>query len=543
MLLQSYWTDKTDPLLLTVVYGTTIFKSQLLDGKPLELWDALNKKKRNPFLDYAHVLLSKATPEATPSRYQAIVLLALFEVTFGFPKRGMSLFGLSFMFAARLGLFDNTMPPGLSEVEKELLLVTFWSAFEYTIRGCVELEQIPRNALAHHGHPYPPANIKMSKSYQYDMENNNPRLFKSFYFLVETFYIKAVVSIFSCKLMLQLPPPKQDVIPRIPNFLVKPSHSKAFGYEPPRAKDFNVEIGIQKVLDEFEVFNQENRHLFSPLQDYTLEIFRLFYKICLAFLRKSIISADGKFSIFQRHLPDVLDLTDVDNILSIQRVLPEAMLLIERTFIYLSDPNAHEENCVFLPRGIMVSAVDAASQVLMYSYRLEPNEKARYYLDMVLTILGVDIIWADWGTADLLKIAIRDFLQQNPPIIIVPDLSPFNMGNVFSIGNEFMFGRSKSSSTASSSVFDESLADAALSLSAPTRQAGNNYLENPWLAGDEPWIQDINSILFASDASFLPLSLDDNVSHQQQECDNQHLNSILDSHFDIQFSAADYNGQ
>lgn len=138
MLLQSYWTDTADPLLLTVVYGTTIFKSQLLDGKPLELWDALNKKKRNPFLDYAHVLLSKATAETTPSKYQAIVLLALFEVTFGFPKRGMSLFGLSYMLAARLGLFDNTMPPGLNSVEKELLLNTFWAAFETTIRGCVE---------------------------------------------------------------------------------------------------------------------------------------------------------------------------------------------------------------------------------------------------------------------------------------------------------------------------------------------------------------------------------------------------------------------
>lgn len=138
MLLQSYWTDTADPLLLTVVYGTTIFKSQLLDGKPLELWDALNKKRRNPFLDYAHVLLSKASAETTPSKYQAIVLLALFEVTFGFPKRGMSLFGLSYMLAARLGLFDNSMPAGLSDVEKELLLNTFWAAFETTIRGCVE---------------------------------------------------------------------------------------------------------------------------------------------------------------------------------------------------------------------------------------------------------------------------------------------------------------------------------------------------------------------------------------------------------------------
>lgn len=349
--------------------------------------------------------------------------------------------------------------------------------------------------------------------------------------------------------MLQLPPPKQEVIPRLPNYyLGKPHPSRAFAPEPPRAKDFNVEIGIEKVLEEFEAFNQQNHHLFSPLQDYTLEIFRLFYKICLAFLRKSIISADGKFSIFQRHLPDVLDLTDVDNILNIQRVLPDAMLLIERTFIYLSDPNSHEENCVFLPRGIMVSAVDAASQVLMYSYRLEPNEKVRYYLDMVLTILGVDTIWADWGTADLLKIAIRDFLQRNPPIIIVPDLSPFNMGNSFSIGSEFMFGggggvgsKSKSGSTTSSSVFDESLEDAAMSLLLPTRQPGNNYLQNPWLTGDEPWIQDINNILFASDASFAALPIEESLLSQQQECDAQQFNPLADVQFDLNFGTSGNN--
>lgn len=138
MLLQSYWTDTTDQLLLSVIYGTTLFKTQMLDGKPLELWDALNKKKRNPFLDYAYLLLSKYTSEATVSRYQAMVLLALFEVTFGFPRRGITLFHVSNLIAARLGLFDNSMPPGLNEVEKELLLMTFWSAYQCTIRGCIE---------------------------------------------------------------------------------------------------------------------------------------------------------------------------------------------------------------------------------------------------------------------------------------------------------------------------------------------------------------------------------------------------------------------
>lgn len=138
MLLQSYWTDTADPLLLTIIYGTTVYKSQIMDGKPLVLWEAIEKKNRNPFLDYAYVLLSKANAEATPSRYQAIVLLALFEVLFGYPKRGMAMFALSHMLAAKLGLYDNTLPSGLNEVEKELLTVTFWASFNCAIRGCIE---------------------------------------------------------------------------------------------------------------------------------------------------------------------------------------------------------------------------------------------------------------------------------------------------------------------------------------------------------------------------------------------------------------------
>lgn len=138
MLLQSYWTDTADHLLLSVIYGTTLFKSVILDNKPLSLWDGMAKSRRNPFLDYAHLLLTKATTEATLSKFQAIVLLALFEVTFGYPKKGMALFALSFMIAARLGLFDNNIPPGYSPVEKELLMVTFWAAYKCTVRGCVE---------------------------------------------------------------------------------------------------------------------------------------------------------------------------------------------------------------------------------------------------------------------------------------------------------------------------------------------------------------------------------------------------------------------
>ncbi|KAG2211887.1 hypothetical protein INT47_004574 [Mucor saturninus] len=447
MLLQSYWTDTADPLLLSVIYGTTLFKSQLLDGKPLILWDALNKKKRNPFLDYAYLLLSKYTAEATVSRYQALVLLALFEVTFGFPKRGISLFHVSNLIAARLGLFDNSMPAGLTEVEKELLLMTFWSAYQCTIRGCVELEKIPREALARHQHSYPPVNIKKSKSYQYDSENNNTKPVKTYYYMIETFYIKSVISKFSCKLILQLPQHNKDAIDK--------------DTPPSNKKWFNTKAGIDAILQEFKEFNQKNHHTFSILQDYTLEMYRLFYTICLGFKRTML---DNKnFTLHQRHIPEPLDLTDVENILAISHVVSDAITVIQRTFVYLSDPSClHEENCMFLPRGIMVSAIDASVQVLMYSYRLERSEQIRYYLDMALTLLGVDIIWGDWGTAELLKRAIQKFLFQNPPTVVVPE-------NIFSSSFDWM-----------------------TSLLQPQQ----NYMNSPWLPADEPWIQDINNILF-----------------------------------------------
>lgn len=462
MILQSYWTDTADPLLLTVIYGTTLFISQLLEGKPLVLWDALNKKKRNPFLDYAHLLLSKYTAEATVSRYQALVLLALFEVTFGFPKRGIALFHVSNMIAARLGLFDNSMPAGITEVEKELLLITFWSSYQCTVRGCVEcksiykhlydnpiikmlilVEKIPREALARHQHPYPPINIKESKSYQYDIERNNTRSVKSYYYMIETFYINSVISKFSCKLILHLPQHNKDVI------------------EKSRRSSSNIKAGIDATLQEFKEFNQKNHHNFSILQDYTLEMYRLFYTICLGFKRTSL--ENKNFTIHQRHTSEPLDLTDVENVLAINHVVLDAITVIQRTFVYLSDPSClHEENCMFLPRGIMVSAIDASVQVLMYSYRLEKSEKMRYYLDMALTVLGVDVIWGDWGTAELLKRVIQKFLYQNPPTVVTPE-------NLFSSSFDWM-----------------------TSLLQPSQ----NFMDSPWLPADEPWIQDINSILF-----------------------------------------------
>lgn len=328
-----------------------------------------------------------------------------------------------------------------------------------------------------------------SKSYQYDVENNNSRTFtSSFNYLLETFYIQSVVARFSCKLMLLLPTPTVELLPRLPNACVQRYHIESrFKHVESlteRPKGFNIEIGIEKVLQEFKEFNEQNHHQFSTLQENSLEIIRLFYVICLRFLRRSILSSESKFSLFERHLPDKLDLTQVDNILGLQYVFSDAITLVERTFIYLSDPKALEENCIYLPRGVMLSAIDAAAQVFMYSYTLDSNDqKARYYLDMILTILSVDIIWSDWSSAVLVKMSVESFLKKNPPVVIIPDLFTTNIDldhhELFTMNLKNFDGLSESTTTT----------DEMMSLLSSSN--------NQWLNNNNWMVQDLNQLLFS----------------------------------------------
>lgn len=144
-LLKSYWSDTTDPLLLSVIYGSTLFMSRIIDGQSINLFETHNLEIRNPFLDYAHQLLSQLPEEVTVSRYQAVVLLGMFEAMYGYSKKGVSLFILSYIMVEKLGLFD----PSVSQtpLQKELLGITFWSVFQCTARGYVERKEISRQII------------------------------------------------------------------------------------------------------------------------------------------------------------------------------------------------------------------------------------------------------------------------------------------------------------------------------------------------------------------------------------------------------------
>lgn len=111
LLLQGYWTDSMDPVLLSVVYGTTIYMSKMLEGRPLGLWEAVDDEHRNVYLDYAYSLIQKSSSEVSFAKYQAVVLLGLFEIVFGHTKRALSILvcHLPRTYGSKLTLFPSRL--------------------------------------------------------------------------------------------------------------------------------------------------------------------------------------------------------------------------------------------------------------------------------------------------------------------------------------------------------------------------------------------------------------------------------------------------
>jgi hypothetical protein len=70
-LVKEYWSDTANPLLLSVIYGTTQCLSKNLQGIPVMLWESNTPANRNPFLAHAHFLLESLPTCPSSSDYQA----------------------------------------------------------------------------------------------------------------------------------------------------------------------------------------------------------------------------------------------------------------------------------------------------------------------------------------------------------------------------------------------------------------------------------------------------------------------------------------
>ncbi|KAI9256455.1 hypothetical protein BDA99DRAFT_516425 [Phascolomyces articulosus] len=430
MILQSYWTDSADPLLMTVIYGTTVYISQLLEGKPVALWETVTSENhRNPFLNYAYVLINKASAEASLSRYQAIILLALFEVTFGFAKRGMSLFALGHMIATRVGLFFKNRPR-MSDIEEEACLMTFWSAYNCTMRGCIEMDQVPREVLNKYSRPFPPATLDESSSYQFDQENNNSRMFKSYHYLVESFYCESVISQFSSRLFGYFPESKDNIFRRRPSFIPTAlSTSTAISLA-----QVDIEEALNNILDSFSVFIEHNRHRWTPQQQYTIEATCVLYKIHFSFLKLFVVAAklDGIYesrphSGSRRHgripvpipttTPDMetpIDLDDIEVVIRMHLVVPMAIDLLEKTHSFLGSPLNYNNQAERLPHGLVASALETSAKILILKYRRDPWDIQSWnHLEAAHT-LTTNHRWASWTSMLIIEKQLKEFFQKYP---------------------------------------------------------------------------------------------------------------------------------
>ncbi|KAI9279265.1 hypothetical protein BY458DRAFT_553788 [Sporodiniella umbellata] len=377
-ILEAYWKDTADPLLLSVIYGTTLFMSRVIEGHPLDIWTSHNLEVRNPFLEHAHRLLAQMPAEATLSRYQAIVLLAMFESMYGYFKKGVTLIIVSYDMAHQLGVLeDNTL---LSPLEKELLGITYWAAFHCTARGYIEL-------IKHSDHgfpPYPPINLLHSLSARPDVEDGNRGSYKHVNQLIETFYVQSVIS----KLCY-------DLLPALLN-----------------ASD-RADQKIKLVMNDFCLFIESNRTYFSKLQEFTLELYYSLFMICIGFLKEP--ASKGRLTVYTPKAPNRLDLKDTGRQDQIYRTVQEAVTALDKIANFINgDPTHYYSKISFLPRSLISATLNGITSVLMYHYTLQPTTSIRQYLELIEIIYYNPLLWEHWERIESMRYELKEFLESHP---------------------------------------------------------------------------------------------------------------------------------
>ncbi|KAI8883143.1 hypothetical protein K501DRAFT_333568 [Backusella circina FSU 941] len=429
MLIESYWADTLDPLLLSVIYGTAIYTSSLLKNEPLKRWGASNKSERNLFLNYAHTLLQTqeqqpsfdTSPKEALSRFQAIVLLATFEALFGYPKKGVSLLGFAYMMATDLGVFSGDEGPtsSASKIDKELLRMTFWSAYQGTIRGCIELEEIPREILANHSLPLPPVNLYSSVSLRFDLMSGHTRLLKIDNYLVETFYIESVIARLTCRFLHILPYSKGNEAYKKqgfkPTFLLTSLSQKdeitPLGFNYP-CKD--IRLGLQNILDEYKQFIDASKNTWSQLQEFNFELIYLLYSFALIFLKDEYRS-ESSFRSYTEGGP-ILKEKESDYKIKVQAGLKICRSIVEVSLDFLEKTSNYCDDPTFVPKRLLMCCLDISSQLFIYSIKTDPiDTTSRYQLNHILSILWRNDIWIDWPPVRAATRTIESFLKAKMP--------------------------------------------------------------------------------------------------------------------------------
>ncbi|KAI8640472.1 hypothetical protein BD408DRAFT_239983 [Parasitella parasitica] len=460
-LLQTYWDDSIEPLLLCTIYGISIYTcQQTVGGGAYKLWDM----QRNPFLNYAYVLMERFFKQRdvrgtkSPSslgNYQASVILGIFETLFGLPKHGMTIISLSYMMAADLGIFSNNVKitdgvidsdhvshesghrdiEDYDPIDREQLVTTYWAALRSTAYGCIELGLYLRDSLLFHGQPFPPANKETSASYQYDLAHDNQS--PSSGYLIETFHTEMVITYFSSKLFSCLPKSEYNVFgcktyPAPPPTTVEKQHIhdhqmllQILGTAAASAAWFNSETDckIQLVLNDFSDFIAQESYQWSSQQRFSIETTYYLYCIHFSFVKASNNVAPMRY----QKVASPLNLQDVKIAARIANLLPTTITLqtLLQTFLKEIDKNklyaeantqAENGDDALLPLGIMSLALETLVNMTIAQYQLSINPQKMY--DQIRALHAISKHALFWlpeqqsSTKTIYK-KLKDFLRSN----------------------------------------------------------------------------------------------------------------------------------
>lgn len=139
-IIQEYFTDECDPLLLSVVFGIAkYFAKQMSEGVVFST--VVRRGDRNEFLNYAHTILGETSAKTTVAKFQAVTLLSYFEITYGQSKKGTTLTALSYVMLGKLAQtvdFRDKHLAGLGSLQRELVRNAWWCIYNNTVTGTIE---------------------------------------------------------------------------------------------------------------------------------------------------------------------------------------------------------------------------------------------------------------------------------------------------------------------------------------------------------------------------------------------------------------------
>ncbi|KAI8065592.1 hypothetical protein BC940DRAFT_258782 [Gongronella butleri] len=393
LVMQGFWMDTIEPLLLSTILGTADYFGRLLRGEPVRLWGATDPRDRNVYLEYSYSLLNESLAVASFAKFQASVLLGLFDTTFGLPKRGMGALALSVMLARSLGVFDGTFQGELSDVEDELIRTAFWCTFNATTRGCVDHGHLPDFSALLHNFVFPPCNVEQSKSYALERSNGHTRGQKHYEYIYESFYVNSVICKFTNLILREFP---------------EVEHNMFRGATPKRTarcpEPHDLQIRINTVLESFKKCIDDLRHTWSPLQLFMIESAYRLFTIHMAMMKP--VQPLPPCENFGNSMFDVFVKDYTLDPQEIVPVLPKVYLLLDEMLEYAALTIGDEHP----PQHIMATIVDTALDAMM---RAPPGAVQHNYFLVLDTLLNkIDHLWVQFDSISEVRQKLQTYLER-----------------------------------------------------------------------------------------------------------------------------------